>query len=206
MGRYPDNPLDQLAKGAPGRRRKKTAAAADRMASAIIGEPSADPLSLPRQFEAAPARWRLASQIWVQQSAVLRTASRAQAGFRPALTRYCIWSQIYFAASDQLGRECTGGSYTIVWKKGDGNDRIVPHPALDIMKDAEGILRALDTEFGFTPRADLDVARVTVFVSRQGDLFRGSPAAAQARAPSDAPPAPVNPIGIMDDEAPSTTH
>lgn len=180
MGRRPDDPLIQAEKGYPGRRKRRVEAAAEAAAQAIVERPEAgDPLDLPEMFRRAPARWSLAIQIWKRQANVLRTVGRAQPAFRSALARYCIWSQIFEFSADQLARQCPKGDYTIEWTMAHGAVKRMPHSALDIMATAEPIIRALDTEFGFTPRSDSDLTRVETFNQAQGRLPLGGTAPGQ---------------------------
>lgn len=193
----------QAAKGHPGRRRRKVEAAIAAMTVRITDEMKEDPLRLPEQFVSAPTRWSIASRIWVKQAAILKTGGRAQAGFVQALARYCIWSQVFEQASNELGRETAGRSLTIEWTKGDGATRRLPHPALTIMKDAEGILRSLEDEFGFTPLSDADLARATIFAAKagagQGELpfAAGRPDGDGSAAKPDTTSASADPMNLM---------
>ena len=181
MGRRKE-PLElQAAKGFPGRRRKRVEREIDAAAKAADSEPVTgdDPFTVPRVFQVAPAHYRRAIELWRQLADVLRVGGRRRPGYRAALTRYCIWSQIHEGAAESLRRDCKPGQYTQEWTPVNGSTRIVPHPSLKIMSDAEPILRALEGEFGFTPRADSDLMRVESFNRAQMPLF-------------DAPAAPVS--------------
>lgn len=202
MGRYPDDPMTQAAKGYPGRRRRKVETAVAALTARITAETKDDPLRLPDQFVAAERRWSIAIRIWTKQASILRTSGRAQAAFVQALARYCIWSQVFEQASDELGRETHGKSLTIEWTKGDGATRRLPHPALTIMKDAESILRSLEDEFGFTPLSDADLSRATIFAARagagQGELPFGPASPSEpATATTSGKTAAVDPLDLM---------
>lgn len=209
MGRRPDDPIEQAAKGYPGRRRRKVEQAAEAAAAEIAAtDTSGGHLDLPEMFGRAPKRWSKAIEIWNRQSTVLRQIGRAQPAFRSALARYCIWSQVFEFAADQLGRECPRGNYTITWKMGHGGERLIEHPALGIMQSAEPIIRALDTEFGFTPRSDSDLTRVETFNNAQGRLPLGGSASGQqtTKSAADAARDPMDLMTSTDSPEPHRTH
>ncbi len=170
MGRRKQDPLLQAAQGFPGRRKKAVEREINAAANAAEAERVVDsnPFPLPAILARAPAYWRRAIQLWEQQADVLRAGGRRRPGYRAALTRFCIWSQIYEAAAETLRKDLPKGGLTITWQMGHGGTKVVPHPSLDIMKDAEGVLRLLEAEFGFTPRGDSDLTRVETFNAGQG--------------------------------------
>lgn len=175
MGRRKDDPLLQAAKGFPGRRKGRVEAeieaAAD--AAAIAPATAADPFPTPEVFLRAPAYWREAIKVWREQSEVLRAAGRRRPGYRRALTRYCIWTQFYVSAAEQLRRDLPKGGASVKVKKGDGETVIRTHPNIEFMAKAETALRLLDAEFGFTPVRDQDLVRVESFNASQGKLPLG---------------------------------
>jgi phage terminase small subunit len=77
---------------------------------------------------------------------------------------------------------------------------MVPHPSLKIMGQAEPILRAIEDDFGFTPRSDSVLVRVESFNrSQQGDLFGQSGAAPRSGAVTEDPAALGDPTDLMND-------
>ena len=104
---------------------------------------------------------------------MLRTAGRRRPGYRRALTRYCIWTQFYVSAAEQLRRDLPKGGASVKVKKGDGETVIRTHPNIEFMAKAETALRLLDAEFGFTPVRDQDLVRVESFNASQGKLPLG---------------------------------
>jgi phage terminase small subunit len=169
MGRRKDP--EQAAKGYPGRRRKRIEAEIAAAAEAAEREvPSGDRAAPPTIFTQAPVYYRRALQLWVQLSKVLETGGRRRPGYRSALTRYCLWSQYHEQAATTLRRDCPNGELTMVWKMGHGAEKVLPHPSFRILEAAEPILRALEGEFGFTPRADADLGRVESFNASQRRL------------------------------------
>ncbi|MDW9877337.1 terminase [Sinorhizobium meliloti] len=191
MGRRKDDPLLQAAKGFPGRRKRKVEAEIETAAEAAAAQPTtaADPFPIPDVFVRAPAYWAEAIKVWKEQAEVLRSAGRRRPGYRRALARYCIWTQFYVSAAEQLRRDLPRGGASIKVKKGDGETVIRTHPNIEFMAKAETALRLLDAEFGFTPVRDQDLVRVESFNAGQGKLPLGGahPASQAPRAPSDDP-------------------
>lgn len=169
MGRRKDDPLLQAAKGYPSRRKGKVESeievAVDGVETAATAD---DPFPLPAIFLGAPVYWKAAIKLWKEQSEILRTSGRRRPAYRPALTRYCIWTQLFNAASDQLRRDLPKGGLTMKVIKGDGAPVTRAHPNVDFMARAETMLRLLDAEFGFTPQRDADLIRVESFNAGQG--------------------------------------
>ncbi|WP_185982991.1 P27 family phage terminase small subunit [Aureimonas mangrovi] len=180
MGRRKQDPSLQKAQGYPGRRKRRTDHEIEAAADSAEREAPADPFAVPSIFRAAPAYYRRATEIWGGQADTLRAAGRRRPGYRHALTRYCIWSQMYEAAAERLRKDCPKGQLTVEWTPVNGTVRIIPHPSIKIMGDIELKLRALEDDFGFTPRADINLVRVETFNrSQQADLF--TPASPNAR-------------------------
>lgn len=176
MGRRKDDPLLQAAKGYPGRRKSKVdneiEAAVDAVETAATVD---DPFPLPAIFLGAPAYWKMAIKLWKEQSEILRASGRRRPGYRPALTRYCIWSQLFIAASEQLRKDLPKGGLSMRVKKGDGEMVTRAHPNVDFMARAETMLRLLDAEFGFTPQRDADLIRTESFNAGQGKFNFANP-------------------------------
>lgn len=198
MGRRKDDPLLQAAKGYPGKRKSKVEKEMDNRIDAEVHavEASAtadDPFPLPAIFLGAPVYWKAAIKLWKEQSEILRTSGRRRPAYRPALTRYCIWTQLFNAASDQLRRDLPRGGLTMKVIKGDGSPVTRAHPNVDFMARAETMLRLLDAEFGFTPQRDADLIRVESFNAGQGKFnFPTQPASA-----SPATTATDDPMDLM---------
>ncbi|WP_180901952.1 P27 family phage terminase small subunit [Martelella soudanensis] len=204
MGRRKDNPLEQAAKGFPGRRRVKVESAIAEIESAVNeGEREAakgrDPFPLPPLFKKQPAYWREAAALWHELSSVLKSAGRLRPGYRPALTRYCIWTQLFNSTASQLNKDLPKGGTTVKVRKGDGNEVYRTHPGLEFMSKAETQLRLLDAEFGFTPMRDQDLMRVETFNAAQGRFkFGDHPRSAHSADGDD--PLEGDPIGLMNDD------
>src|SRR5690606_28978980 len=97
--------------------------------------------------------------------------------------------------AETLRRDLPKGGLTIEWEMGHGATKIMAHPSIAIMHDAETVLRLLEGEFGFTPRGDSDLTRVESFNASQGRLpFAGGAAPGQER--RDAPAA-KDPMALM---------
>lgn len=175
MGRRKDDPLLQAAKGFPGRRQSKVEKEIEAAAEAAASMPSTpdNPFPIPALFLNAPAYWSEAIKIWKEKSEVLKAAGRRRPGYRHTLARYCMWSQFFFAAGEQLRKDLPKGGATVKVKKGDGEYVYRTHPNIDFMAKAETALRLLDAEFGFTPVRDQDLVRIESFNASQGRLPLG---------------------------------
>jgi phage terminase small subunit len=195
MGRRKDDPLLQAAKGFPGRRQSKVESEIESAAQAAEAQPAtvADPYPVPDIFTRAPTYWREAIKVWKEQAEVLRSAGRRRPGYRRTLARYCIWTQFYVSAAEQLRRDLPRGGASIKVKKGDGETVIRTHPNIEFMAKAETALRLLDAEFGFTPVRDQDLVRVESFNASQGKLPLGGAAPASQGSRSHS----VDPMDLM---------
>lgn len=172
MGRRKDDPLLQAAKGFPGRRRGKVETEIEAAAQAAEAMPTTadNPFPIPDVFLKAPVYWSEAIRVWKEKAEVLRAAGRRRPGYRHTLARYCMWTQFFFSAGEQLRRDLPRGGASIKVKKGDGETVIRTHPNIDFMAKAETALRLLDAEFGFTPVRDQDLVRTESFNASQGKL------------------------------------
>lgn len=197
MGRRKDDPLLQAAKGFPGRRQKRVEQEIDAAARAAEEQPatSDDPFPVPAVFLKAPKYWAEAIKVWKAKSEVMRASNRRRPGYRETLARYCMWSQFFFAAGEQLRRDLPRGGASIKVKKGDGETVIRTHPNIEFMAKAETALRLLDAEFGFTPMRDADLLRTETFNAAQGRL-PFAPGAGGGHRQHDAPPAD-DPMDMM---------
>lgn len=200
MGRRKDNPLLQAAKGFPGRRRGKVEAEIEAAADAAVAMQSTpdDPFPIPEVFRKSPAYWAEAIRVWKEKSEVLLKAGRRRPGYRRTLARYCMWTQFYVSAAEQLRRDLPKGGSAIKVKKGDGETVIRTHPNVDFMAKAETALRLLDAEFGFTPVRDQGLVRVESFNAGQGRLPLGGahPQSGGHRSSQDDEP-DDDPMGLM---------
>ncbi|WP_058599106.1 P27 family phage terminase small subunit [Aureimonas ureilytica] len=192
----------QAAKGYPGRRKPKTNKAIEEAAASAERETqSDDPFAVPTIFRRSPAYYRRATELWVSLADTLRASGRRRPGYRAALTRYCIWVQMHEDAVESLRRDCPKGGTTYEFTPVGGTSRIVQHPSLKTMKDAEPILRQIEDDFGFSPRADSALVRVESFNrTQQGDLFGrtgGGAGAPRADAPDEAGVPEHDPLDLM---------
>lgn len=196
MGRRKDPPEVQAAKGFPGRRRAKVLKEAEALANAAEAEaPAGEDWPLPSDFARAPARYRRAIDVWRTLSAVLKSQGRRRPGYRGALARYCFWTQVHDAMRDELLRDCPKGNFIVEWTPVNGSARKVPHPALKIIADAEPILRQLEDDFGFTPRADVDLNRIEKANSIQPSL--PFPPSQPPKSAAQTAGAPADPMDLM---------
>ena len=198
MGRRKDDPLLQAAKGHPGRRKGKVEAEIEAAAEAAATAPAtpSDPFPIPEVFLRAPAYWKEAIKVWKEQAEVLKSAGRRRPGYRRELARYCIWTQLYEAAAEQLRRDLPKGGSSIKVVKGDGETVIRMHPNIEFMSKAETSLRLLAAEFGFTPARDQDLVRVESFNAGQGRLPLGG---SHPASPTRNQPSAPDPMDLMND-------
>lgn len=163
-----------------------------------------DPFPLPDIFKRSPAYWARAIRIWEEKSDVLKSSGRRRPGYRSTLTRYCMWSQFFFAAGEQLRKDLPNGGATVKVKKGDGEFVYRSHPNIDFMAKAETALRLLDAEFGFTPVRDNDLMKVESFNSGQGRLPLGGEHPSAKRTSQGESEAESDPMELMNaaDSAP----
>ena len=200
MGRRKDNPLEQAAKGFPGRRKGKVDKEIEAVVTSVDDDAvrSGDPFPLPALFRKQPAYWKHAIGLWRELSVVLAATGRRKPAYRAALTRYCIWTQLYMTTAEQLRRDLPRGGTTVKVKKGDGNEVYRTHPGLEFMAKAETQLRLLDSEFGLTPMRDQDLMKLETFNAGQGRLpFDQPPGGGRERGDDAADP---DPMGIMNDD------
>lgn len=204
MGRRKDDPLLQAAKGFPGRRRSKVEREIETAAEAAAAQPSSaeNPFPLPEIFSRSPVYWAEAIRTWKEQSDVLKAAGRRRPGYRRALARYCIWTQFYVSAAEQLRRDLPKGGAAIRVKKGDGETVIRTHPNIDFMAKAETALRLLDAEFGFTPVRDQDLVRTETFNASQGKLPLGGAHPASSSRPQQETADPMDLMNGADSPPP----
>ncbi|KTR07493.1 hypothetical protein NS365_04205 [Aureimonas ureilytica] len=210
MGRRKDDPALQAAKGYPGKRKGMTDRAIKAQAERAEHEATdADPFAVPALFRKAPAYYRRATDLWKSLTETLRTSGRRRPGYRAALTRYCMWSQMYEDAAEELRRDCPKGGSTYKWTPVGGEERVGQHPAVKIMREAEPILRAIEDDFGFNPRSDSALTRVESFNrSQQPDLFARSAPAPEASsavpAEADTGSDPLDLMNSADTRSPPT--
>lgn len=199
MGRRKDNPLEQAAKGYPGRRKSAVEKEIEAIANQVAAVPdaAADPFPLPDIFKKSPVYWKGAIAIWNAQGEVLRVSGRRRPAYRHGLARYCIWQHFFYEACESLRKN----GQTITFTKGDGNDKMQRNPALDMMRTASVELRLLENEFGFTPSADNDLLKVEGFNADQGRLPLGGehPSSKRASTPETEVEAGHDPMGMMND-------
>lgn len=206
MGRRKDDPLLQAAKGYPGRRKSKVEKEIEAATEAVERAATTDdPFPLPAVFNGAPAYWKEAIKLWKEQSEILKSSGRRRPGYRPALTRYCIWTQLYIAAAEQMRRDLPRGGLSIKVKKGDGETVIRAHPNIDFMAKAETVLRLLDAEFGFTPQRDADLIRTESFNAGQGKFNFGNSATPSTQ-PVEAADDPMDLMNASDSKPPEVRY
>lgn len=172
MARRKDSPLLQAAKGFPGRRRS----AVEKEIEATVEATAKDPVPesgiypVPSVFLAAPVYWNDAIKVWQEKSGNLKSAGRQRPAYMSGLIRYCIWTQLFIAAVNQLRRDLPKGGVAVKVKKGDGEIVIRKHPSIDFIPTAETALRLLESEYAFTPYSDSNLTRIESFNAAQGRL------------------------------------
>lgn len=171
MGRRPDAPADQAAKGYPGKRKTKVerlVAEAEERARllALLPAESTDLLAPPAiiddpLFAEATAIWR-----------VLVPELKQQGLFNPTLDRftfaaYCVYQAEYFAAQ----RRIVAVGHTFMGKAIAGGKRPWKNPDVDVRDAAFKAALDLAREFALTPTSRSRIERMHSMMD-SGPLFR----------------------------------
>lgn len=222
MGRRPDAPEVQRAKGYPGKRRGKVDRAladAERRAQAFAAlpaddaDPSAPPVILSDPIFAAPLA------IWRQEAPRLHRAALLDPQFRLLFASFCVYLAEFWQAAQEVQEN--GFSQMVKTVAGGMMQRI--SPAVAVRDRAHDRVIELSARFGFTP---LDMYRLTKeqFLLRdrlpgggasEGDLVERARAAevgdqgGEAAAAAGQPDAEPDVIGILqrfDSAPPGAVH
>lgn len=150
MGRRPDTPQMQAAKGGPGKRMSKAdraLAEAERLAGVIAAAPaeSSDPFAPPVML--LDDRLKPALTVWRDLAAELREMHIVQSLDRYAFAVLCISIADYFAAVDNI--LVNGAQY---WAKTHGGNKMLRvNPAVMVKERLAKFIFDATAEFGLTP-------------------------------------------------------
>ncbi len=203
MGRRKQDPDLQLARGAPGRRKKKAEAEAKAKREAPQGDAVVE-AHLDIAGMQAPARLRLpefrdALDVWRRVAPRLRDTVRASAEFADLLAAYCDCVARYNQACMTLTTE--GLTQLVETVSGGKMHRL--HPAERIRERALSEMLALSQRFGFSP-AD----NYALLIDHRKVIERGAPSELPlgGQDPSQDQRSPVGAMASFDSAPPKGLH
>jgi P27 family predicted phage terminase small subunit len=200
MGRHPDNPLDQAAKGYPGKRKSKTERAiveAERLAGLLVAERSDTPSDRKPGYLHDP-RLKPASAVWDECAPRLDRLHLLSHNDLQLFGMFCIYAAEFVAANEDI--LTTGYSVRVKTVSGDKMPR--ENPSVARRDFAAKMMLDLSGKFGLSPqdRHRLLAAGAMHFdddtlfgraVQRQAAAPAGADDTAE-RAPAEEPiPAPI---------------
>ena len=198
MGRRPDSPEEQAAKGYPGKRRKKIdRLIADSQARAIQLAPMIErsddvltPIGLLADPLFADARW-----IWDHYAPRLRDLNLFNESDRLTFGMYCVYQAEFFQAARAVATE----GYSVLVKTVSLDRMPRRNPNVDRRDNAFKNALDLAVKFGLTPLDLGGLEKLYSGVRDMGPLFRRRQQDDQP-APETAPSAPAEPdaIGLLD--------
>lgn len=206
MGRKPDAPEDQAAKGFPGKRKSKTERqieAANQRAAMLASAPAAAPDAFaPPTFLDDPA---LADALWIWERYVPRLRERGHFDELDRLTfaTYCVYQAEFF----QAHRNIIEKGYWFERKSSAGGTRPWVNPSVAWRDTAARFVMDLSRKFALTPLDRSELERRHSMMD-DGPLFRRSsgddPEPTRDQASEVAGPAEDEPLGILNrlDSAP----
>jgi P27 family predicted phage terminase small subunit len=148
-GRRAESPVEQRAKGSPGRRKSVVAQREkelQRIAALLSadGAQSNDPLAVPALIDqhSAPA-----VAIWKELAPRLARTHRLQAQHRPLFATFCVYLSEWVTAAEDV--RINGSIQTVKTVSGDAMERI--RPIVIIRDRAQDMVLKLSERFGLTP-------------------------------------------------------
>lgn len=195
MGRRPDPPGLQEAKGNPGRRSKAVKAReaqAARVAEMLGNAASAD-LAMPPLL--TDPLFAPALAVWKEIGPELARTSRAPKESRLILAMLCVYIAEWMAATVDIA---TNGQFQSVPTVSGGHMERV-RPIVQFREVAMGNIRHLSAEFGLTPAEMFSLFKDQAAAAQANPGLFDAPGAqrqaAQAVAEDDAPPARTSVVG-----------
>lgn len=151
MGRLPDPPGVQAAKGNPGRRRsalRKREEEAQRVAELLGASPAegADPAAPPPLIDRGPL-CAAAIAVWRDLAPKLAKTHRLQAQHRPVFAMFCVYFAEWVIANEEVMR---GGHFQKI-KTVTGSMMERTRPIVAIRDRAFAMVMTLSDRFGLTP-------------------------------------------------------
>ncbi len=196
MGRHPDNPLDQAAKGFPGKRKSKTEKAiaeAERLASLLVAARASTP-SEGKPGYLHDARLKPASAMWDDYAPRLDRLHLLSQLDLHLFGMFCIYAAEFVAANEDI---LTKG-YSVLVKTVSGDKMPRENPAVARRDFAAKMTIDLSSRFGLSPQDRHRLLAAGAMHFDDETLFgravqRPAPAAAEVEsAPAEEPvPAPV---------------
>lgn len=189
MGRRPDPPQVQKAKGNPGRRKSAVAKREEeiaRVAKLLADSPvdPANPLAPPAIIDRGPMS-AAAIAVWEQMAPKLASTHRLQHHHRFIFAMFCV----YFAEWVTANEDCLtkGLTQSVATVAGGSMERI--RPIVKIRDAAFDQVMKLSPKFGLTPMDEYDLFKQQqIAAGLNPGLFDSTPQK-QSEAPTETPPA-----------------
>jgi len=210
MGRLPDPPGVQEAKGEPGRRRsarRKRELEAERVAELLASAPAegGDPASPPAMIDRGPLT-AAAIAVWRELAPKLASTHRLQAQHRPTFAMFCVYFAEWVMANEDVMAK--GHTQSVKTVAGGRMERM--RPIVAIRDRAFEMVMKLSDRFGLTPSDEYALFKDQAIAAAQNpglfDRRDGGRQPDQAEADATAPPVMGGLVGSleqMDSEPPS---
>jgi P27 family predicted phage terminase small subunit len=150
MGRHPDNPLDQAAKGFPGKRKSKTEKAiaeAERLATLLVGVRSSTPSEGKPGYLLDP-RLKPASAMWDDYAPRLDRLHLLSQLDLQLFGMFCIYAAEFVAANEDV----LAKGYSVMVKTISGDRMPRENPAVARRDFAAKMTIDLSSKFGLSPQ------------------------------------------------------
>jgi phage terminase small subunit len=199
MGRLPDPPGAQEAKGNPGRRLsavRKRELEALRVAE-LLGKPPAegDAMAPPAIIADGPLA-AAAIAVWRDLAPKLSATHRLQAQHRPVFAMFCVYFAEWVLANEEVAKR--GHTQRVRTVAGGFMERM--RPAVVVRDRAFQMVMGLSSRFGLTPSDEYALFKEQALAAAQNPgLFDGNQGRPRERdeVPSDAPPGPPSSGGLI---------
>lgn len=196
MGRRPDAPALQKAKGNPGRRKaavQKRIDEAARVAELLARAPSGDdPLAPPAIIDGDQSAAAIA--VWRDLAPRLAKTHRLQAQHRPVFAAFCVYFSEWVVANEDIATN--GHTQKVKTVAGGYMERI--RPIVAIRDRALDRVLELSKRFGLTPSDEYALFKdQAIAAANNPGLFDARPQAAPAAASPDGAAEPQGVIGAM---------
>lgn len=166
MGRRPDDPAVQEAKGFPNRRKAETKQRASKQdkaqrrleelmrLAAQVAKSAADADGVPMMLS-HPAM-TIARQVWKDHVPALETMNIIHETDKLMFCVFCIAVSDYFVAENELLTE--GNTYRVKTTSGSIGQKA--HPAIERKKTAEKLMMDLSDKYALTPQARMNIMKL----------------------------------------------
>lgn len=194
MGRRPDSPAMQKAKGNPGRRisrQQREAAERNAAAAELAAQPVGTSVEPPERLRGENYAGALA--VWRELGPELERTNRLQPVHRHAFAMFCIYIAEWWQACDDLA--AGGRSQHVKTVAGGSMER--DRPAVRWRAEAYSAAMDAAKHFGLTPREEYALFKDQSTVVRENPGLFGRGSAAPDAANDAAPAGPIKTIGRL---------